>query len=775
MKNTGLITTTGQAIKTLVPIEQMRIIASNIVYFILGLFISKGTVFGIYSPFGTAFLVAVPYHNILSALFGTVIGYILPSEINIGIRYISTAIAVCAIRWTLSDLPKVREHKLYTPILAFAATISTGLAINFSNISDMSEFAMYITEAILSAGVAYFFHETINIFSNRKMTVKQSELIYACMTTFIVILSLISVHIGPISFGKIISILVILFCSKYLGITGGSISGISAGVIFGLATRNPSYVMGAYAFGGLISGLVSSFGKTVCSIAFLLSTIIISMQTADPSIIISGIYEAIIAGMIFILLPDNIGNKFVGIFSSSIDYSRHNGLNEAVVMRLDFTSKALMSISDSINTVSEKLSSMCKNSVEDIYIDSINKVCNNCGLHVFCFNTREKETIDSFSYLNNTLKGKGQISSESFPKEFTKRCCRINEFVKNINQQYKNLEEKKILDKRVSEVRNFVSEQFSDIGSLLSDIAIEFTNYDTFDMDLSNKVASTLKCMGILPLDVSCRRNKFGRLTIEIETLCNEKNIIEKVSLLNELSKLCNKKLGMPCITELTDRCRIQISEKPIFDMQVGVAQHVYKDGVLSGDNYTYFNDGMGRMIFILSDGMGTGGRAAVEGAMTCQVMETLVKAGINFRTAVKITNSALLIKSEDEFLATLDMFCIDLFNGNINIIKAGAPLTLLRKNGNIIRSAKSSLPIGILNEINISNYNDILSKDDRVLMLSDGAISQGDDWLKDEMKNWNDEDAQSFAEYIVDKALKNKDEKFDDDITVLAMKMIDY
>ena len=57
-------------------------------------------------------------------------------------------------------------------------------------------------------------------------------------------------------------------------------------------------------------------------------------------------------------------------------------------------------------------------------------------------------------------------------------------------------------------------------------------------------------------------------------------------------------------------------------------------------------------MVFILSDGMGTGGRAAVEGALACKIMESLIKSGMSFFTAAKITNSALRVKSEDEVLS---------------------------------------------------------------------------------------------------------------------------
>ena len=157
---------------------------------------------------------------------------------------------------------------------------------------------------------------------------------------------------------------------------------------------------------------------------------------------------------------------------------------------------------------------------------------------------------------------------------------------------------------------------------------------------------------------------------------------------------------------------------------------------------------------------------------MACKVLENLVKAGITFKTALKITNSALMAKSEDEFLATVDLLCADLFTGNVNLLKAGAPLTLLRKNDNVVKYAPSSLPIGILNDINIACCEELLTQDDRVLMFSDGAVSQGDEWLAYELAGWTCESAQDFASYLLDKATKNK--TFDDDITIVAMRVLE-
>ena len=775
MKDVNFIATAEKNVKNLISSEQIKLIKENIFYFVLSIFISKGTLFGSYTPFGTAFLAAVPYKNMLFSLIGSIIAYILSSEIDIGIRYVSTAIAVCLIRWTLNDLHKLKENRLYAPIIAFATTIATGLAINVSITNEIDELAVYLIEAIISGGADYFFYESIKIFYKNREKLNQSELISICITIFFVILSLLSVNFGHISLGKVLAILVIIFCAKFMGIVGGSIAGTTAGVILGLAYKEPTYIMGAYAFGGLIAGLTSPFGKIACCFSFLASSLIISIQTGSPTTVISGIYDSLLASLIFIFLNNNIGNQFIDSVVMSTKYDNHEGLKDSVSMRLNFISNAMMNISESIDLVSKKLSQKGKNTEDNVMLEARNKICNSCGFNSFCFGNKNVETVEALSKINESLKKKGKISKSDFPISFIKRCKRVAELKDSINEIYKNLLEKNISEKRVSEVRNFVSEQFFDIGLLMSDIVAEIKNLDAFDLELSKKVKSELSRLGLNTINVCCRYNKYRRLTIEIDFDIEEKEKIKKLNLKRKLSKVCHKTLNLACSNAISDIFRVTLTEKPNLNIQIGIAQHICKNGMLCGDNYINFEDGLGRKMFILSDGMGTGGRAAVEGAMTCKVMENLLKSGISFSTAIKITNSILQIKSEDEFLATLDIFCLDLFSGKTKLLKAGAPFTLLKKNGEVFRFSKSSLPIGILKEVSVAEDEYKLEQGDKILMISDGAISKGDEWLELFFKSWNDENPQTFADSIIKNILNDNKDDFDDDITVVAIKIINY
>ena len=212
------------------------------------------------------------------------------------------------------------------------------------------------------------------------------------------------------------------------------------------------------------------------------------------------------------------------------------------------------------------------------------------------------------------------------------------------------------------------------------------------------------------------------------------------------------------------------MSEMPAFRVKIGCAQHVCGNGQLCGDSWDSFSDGNGRQIALVCDGMGTGGRAAVDGAMACGIMGRLVRAGIGFDASLKIVNSALLVKSGDESLSTLDLLSLDLFSGSAEFLKAGAPVSVIRRSGHAVLVDTPSLPVGILNDTNFAKFSETVAAGDLILLMSDGALSSGSDWICSEAEKWDGRIPQELAESIVSQAIAKRRDGHDDDITVLAM-----
>ena len=185
---------------------------------------------------------------------------------------------------------------------------------------------------------------------------------------------------------------------------------------------------------------------------------------------------------------------------------------------------------------------------------------------------------------------------------------------------------------------------------------------------------------------------------------------------------------------------------------------------------YNLFQDGKGHSFVVISDGMGSGGRAAVDGAMASGLMTRLLKAGFGYDCSLSILSSAMLFKSTDESLSTVDIASLDLFSGRLDMLKAGAAPTIVRRSGKCSVARSTSLPVGILREVGFDKATIKLRAGDIILMMSDGVTSEGIDWICAEIESFDGLSAEALAEKIAYGAKRRRSDNHADDITVVAV-----
>ena len=172
----------------------------------------------------------------------------------------------------------------------------------------------------------------------------------------------------------------------------------------------------------------------------------------------------------------------------------------------------------------------------------------------------------------------------------------------------------------------------------------------------------------------------------------------------------------------------------------------------------------------ILSDGMGSGSRAAVDSSMASSLTSQLIQAGFDYDTALNIVNSSLLVKSGEETLATLDITTFDLFTGKTEFLKAGAAPTFIKRAGHIGRIEAKSMPVGILRGAEFEHHSLTLNAGDLVVMVSDGFTATGNDWVLSEIELFSEKlGPQALAKQIANEAKRRRIDGHEDDITVLV------
>lgn len=249
-----------------------------------------------------------------------------------------------------------------------------------------------------------------------------------------------------------------------------------------------------------------------------------------------------------------------------------------------------------------------------------------------------------------------------------------------MNSNYRELLSCMEAQRRASGVRSVVAGQFSGVSDILKDLSAEFQNTMRCDNESAERIISALSALGAVPIECICTVSSGGKMNVELELSARNGKRLNKGVIMREASKCCGRRFDLPTVSEQGDKIRAAMCEMPVYDVEIGTDQHVANNGRLCGDCLNYFNDGFGRTYAIVCDGMGTGGRAAVDGNMAASVMSRLLRSGLSADSSLQIVNSALMVKSEDESLSTLDVTSFDLYTGKVTLRKAGAPVTYIKK-----------------------------------------------------------------------------------------------
>jgi stage II sporulation protein E len=215
-----------------------------------------------------------------------------------------------------------------------------------------------------------------------------------------------------------------------------------------------------------------------------------------------------------------------------------------------------------------------------------------------------------------------------------------------------------------------------------------------------------------------------------------------------------------------------------ILEYEVGMAKLAKQGSIISGDSALVEELKDGRLLVVLSDGMGAGPRAAMESKATVSLLERLLSTGFDRETAVRTVNSVLLLRSTEEMFATVDMALVDLATGRTEFIKIGGMPTFIRRDDSLSVLKSESLPIGILSQVHVDCAERFLVPGDLIVMVTDGlfaALRPGvnrDNWVCGFLARFRSENPKEIAEKLLQRCLGSRAEP-EDDVTVVVVRML--
>ncbi len=733
-------------------------IGEGVFLFFGGFFLTLGSVFTL-SPFAISFASCkrgvMPFGYI-----GAAIGYALFSDESI--KYIA-ALGLCyGILLFLGH-----RDQIAAPFVTLASLYTSGILYYLLSGQPTAYLITTLSEGFLAFGACYFFsvaNEVVyedkrNIFS----TSKQERISIIAAAAFFLI-PLFFFDFFLVSPGLVVASFLALYISFAISEGAGA---IIAAVVFSLSALSgaiPFSAVGAFILASILAGVFADFSKFVSALSYM-ATIALYLLVVEMENPIYTLISAAIASVVFMLIP----SKAINNISEKVKLKdKKSFVKEIVGARLQNVAEGLCDVSKMIEGLYQRTSPVMQRDVSYIFADVEESLCKKCSRRDECTGEFYSQMLEGFNEIRTSLKNLGEISHITLPRFFKIHCKNRVDVISKINKNYKEMVVIAKSKQKIMSMRDICRDNLSGMSSMLLEIKDEIAEIKYIDTELIVSIEKAMMRRFKLK-DAKVANLSNGRKIITLTFRELEKEDIKEI--LNILVNICDASFTYPTVDE-GNYIHLTFYEKSVFIPTVGYAQKTYPGEKYCGDAIRYFCDNKDNLNLVLSDGMGSGHEAAIDGNFAAISFSKLMRAGMTFESVSKFLSSILLVKSEEESLCTIDAISLDLYTGAVKSLKAGAAPTYILRGDTLIKYDNEKLPMGILSGENYPLKKYRIYDGDIIIMMTDGGAIEDGSWISEHKKEIAKKTPAAAAQFLCDRAYELSEE-FYDDITFAVVKVL--
>ncbi len=403
-------------------------------------------------------------------------------------------------------------------------------------------------------------------------------------------------------------------------------------------------------------------------------------------------------------------------------------------------------------------------------------LCMNCNQCALCWDKEESPMYSYLAYMLQSLQRTGE-ADEEIVVQMQEYCP----YTEAVVQESIRIFEKARLNlawyNRLLENREIIAQQLDAMAYIMEDCANEKSEITQENRHMLAEVKYRSRERGVIVQKPHLYENKDGHWQLICDAYAKNGSCIS----MKELAKAVSAGLERGMRPHRDERAMVSpqgavvvFEEDTCFHETHAVARMVKDGGHVSGDNYSFLEMDNGQIAMMLSDGMGSGSNACQESELVLELLEKFLEAGFSEETALKMMNSAMVIRGEDDLYSTVDICSLDLYTGCCDLYKIGAATTFIKRRDYVERIESSSLPVGATHRIETGKTKKQLEDGDILVMMTDGVL----EYLKAEdpdlvmcgiLKNLQMRHPGQIADAVLEEVLERTGGKAADDMTILV------
>lgn len=743
--------------------KSLLLIAKILASFSGGILCAVPSFFESFSPFAAALPAALSPAFSISCATGAILGiFVFQSGIS-AFRYFATVLTSTAILHISLYYLDIKREKLLRPLCPGICSLIVNFAFLFSQKFSADLLLCTAAETVLTAiSVPVFSVGTKLIFRDKPTDSDpdDKELLFGIITVSVLTAGLRGLGVLGESAAILIFVCEILFFTFKKSFFGAAAAGVCGA--FAVALRGEAdFMCACLALCGVLCPMLHcahryktaliSVGICFCGCAFGEYT------EFFPT------FSAVVLGAATMsVVPDKIFQNRLNRGEQTLTDT------SAIPLRAKEISAAVENLGDCVNAVRKTLRPMVAPELTTALFNAGQKVCEKCEIKESCINTIRKSSDLHYGRIAAALR-ENRLDNSAFPENFESTCYRSEQMKNTMKQAYFVYCTNVNSHNKISRLQEITGNQLKNFGSIIAPLCASAINSGAVSSKNSRACTVCAEEMGIEIDSARLCTNRAGHEYFNL-TFKKPRDNFNVTKLTESLRRETGFELDFPTLVQKDDIYTLIFKQKPKVRFKIAAAVKPASPDSVSGDYYRSFKDSFSRQVVLLSDGMGTGTRAAVDSAFTCETFCNLLKSGLDVKTAASAVNCAMLMKSTDESLATVDLFIADPINSTIEVYKCGAAPSFILRGGKASVLEAESAPMGILDKVDMARSEIPVSKGDIYLTVSDGITGESWGWISAELKTYRAENPTDLAKHILRCACDRMLGKRADDMTVIAL-----
>ena len=565
------------------------------------------------------------------------------------------------------------------------------------------------------------------------------------------------------------------------GAAGGAAMGTAIGVFASLSGWVPLGGLGLYSVAGLFAGVFARKGKVGVAIGYILGQLTVAANASGVEEMFLGAAHTGLALVLLSFTP----NRWIARVHRSIPGSdaqrelqlaRETRLREAINERLRQIGLVFSELADVFARKGDAEQVYDEEGIHALIEQVCERQCKGCSGFKECWQNQFYQSYWETVDLVTLAERKGTITTSDLSLDFRRRCFREREFVEALDRslQYYRGGRTKMAEMDV------VPEQLKGAARLVENVAGQVKMDTSMAEELEGLLRDEFSLKGIEFEDVRVRLlGERADVEVTYTGTCDGYGSCS-VHLISAVERVLGERYTCEpeCRSPVETACRVRLIPEPPTILGIKVARLAKGETSVCGDSYGQFDLGGGKVALALSDGMGVGGRAALESRATIGLLEKMMRAGFDREFATRTVNAALLARSRDETFATLDLAVIDQFTGEVEFLKVGSSPTFIKRADGVEIVRSNSLPVGILSDIDVRPDVTRLEVGDALVMMTDGILdslphrADKEEWIARVLRRADTCNPEEIVRLLVDRARQAAGGEVKDDMTVLVAQL---